>query len=234
MLFPGCDLSPGVPRTKVRNQRRRLRIGKWQGTQVADASPCAYLHELHFPSTLSTTPLDRCFSTSERFPDGFGTPEPADCTRVLWRRQPLSRTDMNSPNLVKISVSVLCLVAAGCSSSDADQIKQHSRIVSSCSNSARMALNGWRMNQLPAPFVQQTLRSTRRNVQNAASKIEALRHADRTQRELVSRSLSEIIDLLAQAQNQVALGDHDTVQTATKLSDAIERLNLTSGMRRST
>ncbi|CDM60639.1 hypothetical protein LPU83_pLPU83c_0077 (plasmid) [Rhizobium favelukesii] len=150
--------------------------------------------------------------------------------------KPLSRLNMDHRNFSKIHVSVLCLVAAlaGCSSSDADQVSLQSRIISSCSNSARMALNGWHLNQLPDAYVRQTLHSMQRNVETAASEIEALRDVDTTERELLTSSVTDIVNLLAQAQNQVARGDHDTVQTAVHLKDATERLSLTSGIRRST
>ncbi|MBA9032862.1 hypothetical protein [Rhizobium leguminosarum] len=140
---------------------------------------------------------------------------------------------MDHRNFSKIHVSVLCLVAAlaGCSSSDVDEISAQSRIISSCSNSARMALDGWHLNQLPNAYVRQTLQSIQGNVESAASEIEALRDVDTTERELLTRSVTDIVNILKQAQNQVARGDHDTVQTGIRLKDAIERLSLTSGRR---
>ncbi|RUM23931.1 hypothetical protein EFQ99_18300 [Rhizobium vallis] len=97
-----------------------------------------------------------------------------------------------------------------------------------------MALNGWYFNQLPDAYVRQTLKAMQRNIESAASEIEALRHVDTAEREALTGSVSDIVNLLSQAQNQVARGDHDTMETATHLKDAIERLSLTSGMRRST
>ncbi len=94
-----------------------------------------------------------------------------------------------------------------------------------------MALDGWHLNQLPNAYVRQTLQSIQGNVESAASEIEALRDVDTTERELLTRSVTDIVNILKQAQNQVARGDHDTVQTGIRLKDAIERLSLTSGRR---
>ena len=142
---------------------------------------------------------------------------------------------MDHRNFSKIHVGVLCLVAAleGCSASDADQVSAQSRVISSSSNSARMALDGWHLNQLPGAYVRQTLQSMQGNVENAASEIETLRDVDATAREFLTRSVIEIVNLLKQAQSQVSHGDHDTVQTAMQLEDAIERLSLTPGVRHS-
>jgi hypothetical protein len=148
----------------------------------------------------------------------------------------LSRVHMDHRNFSKIQVGVLCLVAVleGCSSSDADRVSAQSRVISSSSNSARMALDGWHLNQLPEAYVRQTLQSIQGNVESAAFEIEILRDVDPTARELLTSSVIDIVNLLKQARNQVAHGDHDTVQTAMQLEDAIERLTLTPGVRRST
>ncbi|GAA3065426.1 hypothetical protein GCM10010520_11520 [Rhizobium viscosum] len=97
-----------------------------------------------------------------------------------------------------------------------------------------MALNGWNLNQLPAPYVRQTLQSMQRSIESAASEIEGLREFDTTERELLTSSVTDIVNLLTQAQKQIVQRDHDTVQTAMHLKDAIERLKLTSGVRRTT
>ncbi|MGO4485198.1 hypothetical protein EFD55_30005 [Rhizobium pisi] len=97
-----------------------------------------------------------------------------------------------------------------------------------------MALEGWHLNQLPEAYVRQTLQSMQGNVERAASEIEALRDVDTAQREMLARSVTDIVNLLRQAQSQVAHGDHDTVQTTLHLKDAIEGLSLTSGVKRST
>jgi hypothetical protein len=150
--------------------------------------------------------------------------------------KPLCGTHMDHRNVSKIHVSVLCLAAAlaGCSSSESDQVSVQSKMISSCSNSARMALEGWHLNQLPDAYVRQTLQSMQGNVERAASEIEALRDVDTTQREMLARSVTDIVNLLRQAQSQVAHGDHDTAQTTLHLKDAIEGLSLASGVKRST
>ncbi|MDR9780927.1 hypothetical protein [Rhizobium redzepovicii] len=122
--------------------------------------------------------------------------------------QALTRTNMDRRKFSKIHTWVLYLVAAlaGCSSSsDADQISAQARIIASCSNSARMALVEWDLMQLPDAYVQRTLQSMERNVEVAASKIEAVRGLDAKARE-VTRSASDILDILRQARNQVAQG----------------------------
>ncbi|NYJ10869.1 hypothetical protein GGI64_001916 [Rhizobium leguminosarum] len=97
-----------------------------------------------------------------------------------------------------------------------------------------MALTGWHLEQLPDAYVQQTLQSMQRSVESAASEIETVHGVDPTKRELLTRSVSDIVNLLAEAQNQVAHGDHDTLRTIMQLHDAVDRLSLTSGTRRST
>ncbi|MEF3131096.1 hypothetical protein OS035_06430 [Rhizobium sp. 268] len=94
-----------------------------------------------------------------------------------------------------------------------------------------MALVEWDLMQLPDAYVQRTLQSMERNVEVAASKIETVRGLDATARE-VTRSASDILDILRQARNQVSQGERDTNQTATQLKAASDRLNLTSGVRR--
>jgi phage shock protein A len=142
---------------------------------------------------------------------------------------------MSRRHLLKSHLGVLCLVAAlaGCSYSEANHVRAQTRIISSSSNSAYMALNAWHLNEVPDAFVQQTLQSMQRDIGNAASEIETLRYIDSKERERLSRLIADIDKLLSQATQQVTHGDHGTVQTAERLKDAAHRLSWTSTTRSS-
>jgi hypothetical protein len=140
---------------------------------------------------------------------------------------------MNRGHLSKTHLRVLCVVIglASCSSSDADQVRAQSKIISSCSNSARVALNAWHLNQVPDAYANRTLRAMQDDIGKAASEIETLRNIGTKEREQLTRSVADIVNLLSQAQNRIATRDHDTVQIEQQLRDATERLSPASGMR---
>lgn len=69
------------------------------------------------------------------------------------------------------------------------------------------------------------------DIGKAASEIETLRNIGTKEREQLTRSVADIVNLLSQAQNRIATRDHDTVQIEQQLRDATERLSPASGMR---
>jgi hypothetical protein len=126
----------------------------------------------------------------------------------------------------KAELYVICLVAAlaGCSSSDADQVRTQSKIISSSSNSARMTLNAWRRRQVPDAFTRQTLLSMRNNIERAIDEIDTLQVIDVGERDGLKSAARDISSLLTQSERQVIRGDRDNGETVENLKKATDRL----------
>jgi hypothetical protein len=137
----------------------------------------------------------------------------------------------------KAELYVICLVAAlaGCSSSDADQARTQSKIISSSSNSARMTLNAWRRRQVPDAFTRQTLLSMRNNIERAIDEIDTLQVIDVGERDGLKSAARDISSLLTQSERQVIRGDRDNGETVENLKKATDRLlSLTTSQGHST
>jgi TolA-binding protein len=136
-------------------------------------------------------------------------------------------------HLSKVHLSALCLAAtlAGCASSDTEQVKTQSKIITSCSNSAHMALDAWHLNQVPDAYANRTLLAMQDDIEKAASEIDGLQALDTNGRAQLTRAVTDILNLLSQAQNQIAARNHNTMQTEWELKEATERLSQGFSMR---